>query len=237
MGPTERPSPRKTLSYTFASALNAQPARLVPKTPIVTEKVDLVELEKHPNPMRDLNVDPIPSEHPELRRSIREHGLWGGIVVGEWKQDGHSELVILAGHRRVAAAVAEGIKTAELCVIRNCAPGEAVAVYLSDNMIGRCNDQAAQAGIVAAAIRMIVRDALLSGDQKSLNRWTAKRARMDPVVIDWLAKNTPALGLTKQAVRAEIANLMESGDYHRIIADASKQIGNKAEADGDRPRA
>src|SRR5262245_10410060 len=121
-------------------------------------RVDLTKLE--PNPMRDFMIDPIDQEVVEkLRESIEEDGFWGGVVcrkIGD-------RIEIGAGHHRVRAAVAAGIRWADVYVDESFDEFDMWRVYTRENATQRGNSGTAMAGSVASALRLVAK-ALFLGD-------------------------------------------------------------------------
>src|SRR5206468_7218855 len=110
--------------------------------------IKLVELEKlRPNPRRDFKIDPIDeSEIKILAESIGSHGFWGGTVCRQL-DDGTIE--IIAGHRRVAAAIQAGEKEARLFV-GHFDDGEIIRIYATENASQRGNTSTAVTRSVAS---------------------------------------------------------------------------------------
>ena len=125
------------------------------------------------NPFRDLIVDPIdPEAVAVLTDSIREDGFWGGVVA---RHNDDGEIEIAAGHHRVKAAIAAGIKSADL-FIGDIDDAGMIRIYARENASQRGNGSTAVAGTVASAIRFLAKEQFLTAGKFSSSR---ARARSD----------------------------------------------------------
>jgi hypothetical protein len=186
--------------------------------------VDLREL--RPNPLRDFTVDPMDDEAVErLKESIEEDGFWGGVVC---RRAPDGSLQIGCGHHRVQAALAAGIETADVYVAELDDAGM-VRVYARENATQRGNTGTAQAGSVAAAIRVIAK-MVLTGTSGQLDGRSAstiagqiasEKGIGREAVADFLA-GVP--GINEKSVQQALSNLKASGDYARIIAVVRDEI-------------
>jgi ParB/RepB/Spo0J family partition protein len=74
--------------------------------------VDPRELKR--NPIRNFRLHPLDDETVEIvRKSIEEHGYWGGVVC---RRNKHGKLEIACGHVRVRAAILAGLKKIDVLV-------------------------------------------------------------------------------------------------------------------------
>lgn len=181
--------------------------------------------------MRDFTVDPIDEARvQELKESIKEDGFWGGIVC---RQVDHGDIEIGAGHHRVRAAIAAGIRTADIFVGNGQMDDAAmVRVYARENATQRGNTGTAQAGSVASAVRFIAKG-LLTGNvvgipttsEKAIEILTGQIASDKgigwSIVVSFL-DGIP--GINKSTADQALANLKASGDYARIIKEVQEQI-------------
>lgn len=209
-------------------------------------QIDLTKLS--PNPIRDFTVDPIDKESVKrLRTSIKNHKFWGGAVIAKLPNGGG--YTVLAGHTRIEAAIAEGIKTADLPVLDAPPTAESMlAIYATENATQRGNTMnAAVAGTVASAIRIIAKELI---EDVSRNRETSKADQVitgqllsakglgEPVITAWLQEHAPAFQASEHLVREQIANLKASGDYARIIGEVEAEIeADLKEAEAEARRA
>jgi ParB-like nuclease domain len=188
--------------------------------------VDLRTLQ--PNPMRDFTVDPIDPEVVEtLKRSIRHHGFWGGIVCRRLP-DG--TIQIGAGHHRVEAAIAEGIVEADVAVYDDRDDAWMVQVYAGENATQRGGKGLAEAGSVAAAVRWLAK-AIMTGMLSEIRQnhdlaklrgnLTSERGIGRGVVADFL-RDVP--GIDINMINQQLANLKASGDYARIVGEMSAEV-------------
>lgn len=194
---------------------------------LATMKIELKTLKT--NPVRDLAVDPIDKERVKaLRKSIKDNGFWGGVVIGKLPNGGG--YVTLAGHSRIEAAMQEGISHADLHITNGLTPLKMLTIYGVENATQRGTDNTAIVGTVAGAIRIIARG-LLSGDsqfcesevgaEKARNHLTSAKGLGEPIVTKFLS-SVPGMG--EAIVKQQIANLKASGDYARIISEVEKDI-------------
>ena len=190
-----------------------------------------VELEKlKPNPTRDFAVDPIdPEQVALLRKSIDDHGFWGGAVLRQ--KNGYFE--IAAGHTRIEAAKLAGITHADLCVA-DITDEEMVFVYGTENATQRGNSTTAAVGTVAAGLRVIARAILLGPDhisrivEISQKSWECARGNLTsekgigaPIISEFL-KRVPKV--TEYIVKEQLNTLKASPHYKRIITEVTNQI-------------
>jgi hypothetical protein len=213
--------------------------------------VDLRQLK--PNPFRDMEVDPINEDRVNLLKdSISDHGFWGGVVV----RTHNGELQICAGHHRVAAAIKCDITSTEMFVRPDCSDEEAVKIYAIENATQRGVESSiiAQAGFVAAAVKILAKKALL-GEQTSAfsggagsgeNPGTSESKTHD--VLENIAIIQGNLladkgighelifetfkgisGITEQTVKDHIANLKATGHYSRIVTQVAEDIRKEKE--------
>lgn len=182
----------------------------------------LVELKKlNPNPLRDFKVDPVDETRVEhLRKSIHDDGFWGGIVCRQLK-DG--TIQIAAGQHRVNAALAAGLKTADVFVADDMDDATLVRVYSRENATQRGNTGSAQAGTVAAAIRLLAKG-LATGLPLTFVKGGRHPANArgqfisdgigSPLIMQLLDGID---GVSLRMVNDQLANLKSSGQYARII--------------------
>jgi ParB-like chromosome segregation protein Spo0J len=209
-------------------------------------EIRLVKLkELKPNPRRDFKVDPIDAEEVNiLAKSINELGFWGGTVCREL-DDGTLEIV--AGHRRVAAALEAGEKEAELFVGHFDEP-TIIRVYATENATQRGNTSTAITGSVASAARYLIKG-ILKGDehmsqfcdmsQKALDSLRGNIASdkgLGAPIIERFLTDVP--GMKESVIKEQIANLKASGDYARIVNEVSDEIEQeRIEAEAELRRA
>lgn len=194
----------------------------------------LVELSKLSlNPCRDFQIDPIDPEAIErLRESINEHGFWGGVVVNQ-TADGVMEVV--CGHHRIHAAIAEGVKSAELPVIKNADVDTKIAIYGTENATQRGNTSNARVGTVAAVVKVLAERHLseTSSGTGIRSALTCDGLLMNgkgigqPAVLEYLnEKKIP--GHSVRTVNEDLANLRKSGDFTRIIEEVEADLIRQA---------
>jgi ribosomal protein S12 len=183
-----------------------------------------------PNPHRDFGIDPIdPDNVQRLKESISQDGFWGGVVCRQL----NGEIQIGAGHHRVKAAMKAGIETADLFV-GDLDDDAMIRIYARENATQRGNSATAVAGSIASAIRYIAR-AIMTGDslativasEHALIK-TRERFVLDGIghnLIERFLKDVP--GITGYVVKTQLRTLKDSGDYHRIIREVSKEVGTK----------
>jgi len=182
------------------------------------------------NPFRDLIVDPIdPEAVAVLTDSIREDGFWGGVVA---RHNDDGEIEIAAGHHRVKAAIAAGIKSADL-FIGDIDDAGMIRIYARENASQRGNGSTAVAGTVASAIRFLAKEQFLTAGKFSSSR---ARARSDqdlgaPSILAFL-DGIP--GVNEGTVKAQLANLKASGDYARIIGEVQSEVDAEIAAEQER---
>ena len=146
-----------------------------------------------PNPIRDFTIDPIDDEASvNIEASINDHGFWGGVVCRR-AADGSIEIV--GGHHRVKAAIAYGIKEADLYV-GEMDDDEMVIIYARENATQRGTEGTAMAGAVAAAIKQIAKSIArgerschgsMTRSEGSIRRPNGQRRR------HWTKKHSPIL--------------------------------------------
>lgn len=191
--------------------------------PVLGEQVELRSLK--PNPLRDFAVDPIDDEHVAvLCQSIKDDGFWGGIVcrrVGD-------EIQIVDGHHRIKAAIAAGVKKADVC-IGTFDDQRVIQMYAREN---HRNMDSALAGVVAGAILFLAKG-VLSRDADVLKSLGKTLARQIGAALEserginrmQIAKFLgPLPGITERDLGEQLANLKASGDYARIIAEVQAEI-------------
>jgi flagellar biosynthesis GTPase FlhF len=188
----------------------------------------LVQLKKlKPNPLRDFTVDPIErTKVAELAQSIQEDGFWGGIVCRQINGD----IEIAAGHHRVEAAIEAGIKSADLFVAEDLDDAAMVRIYARENATQRGNTATAQAGSVAAAVRVLAKMILGGRLSPQLGRKSLEHLRgniasdrgIGQDVVEEFLDGIP--GVTSKVVEHQLANLKSSGHYARIIAEVKELI-------------
>lgn len=188
-----------------------------------------------PNPLRDFRVDPIDPENvAQLKASIEEDGFWGGVVCRA--RNGHIE--IAAGHHRVEAAIQAGIEKADLFVSPDLSDRAMLRIYARENATQRGNMGTAQAGSVAAALRIAARAVLMDDlsqicerSQRALEvlqgQIATDRGLGEPLLTD-LLEGVP--NLKSREVSKSLAGIKESGAYARIIREVGEGIVLEAEA-------
>jgi hypothetical protein len=198
---------------------------------ITLEEIEmLVELRSlKPNPMRDFTVDPMDDDRiEELRQSIEEDGFWGGIVCRR-SEDG--TIQIAAGHTRVKAAIAAGIREADLFVGNgDMDDATMIRIYARENATQRGNLGTAQAGSVASALRFVAKMVLCGVSQEFLRNADIDKIRgnltsdkgLGQTVIVQFLDGVP--GINDGTVQQALANLKASGDYARIIQEVQAEI-------------
>ena len=207
-------------------------------------EIKLVKLkELKPNPRRDFKVDPIDAEEVNiLAKSIHQHGFWGGTVCRKL-DDGSLEIV--AGHRRVAAAIEAGEKEAELFVGRFDEPS-IIRVYATENATQRGNTSTAVTGSVASALRYLVKAILKNdegiwqicqkGDLEKIRGNLTSEKGIGRDIIERFLVGVP--GINESVIKDQLANLKVSGDYARIVKEVSGEIEQeRLEAEAELKRA
>ena len=97
-------------------------------------KLDPEEIKTDENIRREIDVDS--NEFRQLVESIKEHGVLQSIVVEYSEIDGDScSLKCLAGHRRLAALKASGLKVKVPAKLFSGEKGNALRVALTENVI------------------------------------------------------------------------------------------------------
>ena len=133
----------------------------------VEEKMNAELKSIKPNPMRNFNTDPLDDDAvSSLRKSIAEHGYWGGVVCR--KKSGTIECA--AGWHRIHAAIAEGLKSAEVSIL-NLDDDQMRRLYATENATQRGNTGTAQAGSVAATIYYVAREVLRGSSDDFIRRY------------------------------------------------------------------
>jgi hypothetical protein len=206
-------------------------------------KVELRSLKD--NPLRDFRVDPIDDTIVEnLKKSIKEDGFWGGVACR--KKNG--EFQIAAGHHRVRAAIATGVREADLFVSTTMTDSDMVRIYARENATQRGQSSTALAGSVVSAIRFIARGILASrnleevlakfGQDLDLSEHGYRIVRGgllsdigigEDIIVKFL-HDTP--GINKGSVGQQLVSLKSSGEYARIISEVKDEIGSDDEEIG-----
>jgi len=203
--------------------------------------VDLRTLQ--PNPMRDFTIDPIDADTiAALQASITDYGFWGGVACRQL-EDG--TLQIAAGHHRIAAAIGAGITYADVYVQHDITDAEMVRIYGTENATQRGNTSTALAGTVASALRFCIKELFLGRypfalrpedqeedevsqicDTSKLLAHTKSALLSDAGIgerVLWaFLKDIP--GITRPAIRQQLANLKASGDYARLIRNVEQEL-------------
>jgi hypothetical protein len=191
--------------------------------------------------MRDFTVDPMDLESVErLRMSIEEDGFWGGVVC---RQLPDGTLQIGAGHHHVAAALEAGIVFADLFVAEDMDDATMIRVYARENATQRGQNSTALTGSVASAARHIAK-VILHGDAgeitsiPGLDKFDLPYLRRSLLSDDGIGREVIVAflhdipGISTQSVRQQLANLKESGNYARLIAEVQQEITDeRASAD------
>jgi hypothetical protein len=193
-----------------------------------------------PNPFRDFAVDPIDgpendnaevghiSAITKLKESIEEDGFWGGVVVRQSPSE-PGAFEIAAGHHRIEAAKLAGINSAELAVLPLDDSGM-VRVYGRENATQRGVMSSAVAGTVAAALRLVLKDASACSDEESSTGNFASSSHGGSQIGDktigrpailHIIGNVP--GMNDSKVKEQLAILKSSGDYRRIVEEAAEE--------------
>jgi hypothetical protein len=194
-------------------------------------KVDLEDLKN--NPTRDFRIDPIDNAAVErLKKSIKEDGFWGGVVCRK-KND---SIEIAAGHHRVKAALAAGLKEADVFVRTDVSDVDMIRIYARENATHRGNSSTAMAGSVASSVRYLAKIILLnqsgridddhlvisSSELKRLRRNIANNEGLGRQIVCSFLKDVP--GVNDRSVQQQLAVLKDSGEYARIIAEVRDAI-------------
>jgi hypothetical protein len=145
-----------------------------------------------------------------------------------------------SGRHRTLAAIAAGIKTAELEIF-DYDDQQALRVYATENATQRGNLGTTRLGSVAAALRLLAR-AIATGNlptivgrlpQRAIEVAQATFERGDGVGQDLILavlKGVP--GISERTVIEDLANLKSSGDYARILREVKDRIeAEEAEAE------
>jgi hypothetical protein len=182
-----------------------------------------------PNPTRDFIIDPMdPEVVKQLKESIQEDGFWGGVVCRQTDKG----IEIAAGHHRVAAALAAGIREADVFVANGTMDDAAmVRIYARENATQRGNTGTAQTGSVAAAVRLLAKACLGgSGEFSRSNRLSLEEIRGNLASEKGLGRDMIVRfldgipGINDYSVKEALANLKASGDYARIIGEIQAEI-------------
>jgi hypothetical protein len=196
-------------------------------------KVELKELKN--NPTRDFRVDPLNGEAVEqLKKSIKENGFWSGVVCR--KKGG--EIEIAAGHHRVKAAIAAGVKEADVFIRTDASDADMIRIYASENATHRGNSSTAMAGSVASAVRYLAK--IILSDQQDDRRGgylttphEIRAARSAIVGGDGIGRKMICQfldgvpGISDQSVKQQLAALKDSGEYARIIAEVRDEVASE----------
>jgi flagellar biosynthesis GTPase FlhF len=192
----------------------------------------LVELKSlKPNPLRDFTVDPVDEDRvKDLKGSIEEDGFWGGVVGRRIKG---GEIEVAAGWHRVKAAIAAGLRSADIFIAPQMTDGDMVRIYSRENATQRGNSGTAQAGSIAAAVRILAK-ALATGNLSPIGDRFTKRAievaagtmasgdGIGAPIIEELLDGIP--GMSKRLISEQLSILKASGQYDRIIAEVKEEI-------------
>ena len=189
-------------------------------------KVNLLLAE--PNPFRDFKVDPVdPANVAQLRKSIKDHGFWGGMV-GRRKPGARGVFEIIAGWHRREAALKAGIEEAEIYV-GEFNDQQAIRAYAAENATQRGNTSTALAGSVAAAVRLILLRELSLVASTSERHGAQKR---DGVGRDAIVKELDGVfGINDNVVRVQLANIKSSGAYDRIVREVTALVEGEQAAE------
>jgi ParB-like chromosome segregation protein Spo0J len=186
-----------------------------------------IELHKiKPNPFRDFAVDPIDPEITRiLKQSTKELGHWGGLVGRRCKDSEDIELA--SGMQRLQAAKEQGLTTVDVH-IGDYDDTQMALIYGKENATQRGIAGTAQAGIIAAATRMLLRERLLSNS--TITSPKGGRPYDDheigrPQIVKFL-KTVP--GINDSVVRDQLANLKTSGHYDRIVDEVVEEVEREA---------
>lgn len=180
-----------------------------------------------PNPLRDFAVDPVDASRvEELKQSIKEEGFWGGVVCRQV----NGEIQLAAGHHRIAAAIAAGIKTADLFVSHDMDDASMLRIYALENTTQRGNSGTALTGVVAGVVRFVVKSVLCGVTHKFMRDLDMGKVRahlasekgIGREVIAQVLDGVP--GFNAGSINQQLANLKSSGHYARIVADVNAEI-------------
>jgi hypothetical protein len=188
------------------------------------------------NPARDFSVDPIDDAVVvNLKASIKQDGFWGGVVC---RKNG-DEIQIVAGHHRVRAAMAAGLKKADLFVSSDIDEPGLVRIYARENATHRGSSSTAQAGSVIAAVRFLAkilmenqssekvkkirRDLDLEGNSFNIlvGNLTSENGIGHAIIVKFL-EGVP--GINRRSVDQQLAMLKSSGAYARTIVEIRDEI-------------
>jgi hypothetical protein len=183
--------------------------------------VQLKELRS--NPLRDFAIDPVDkAKVSELKQSIEEDGYWGGVVC----RNVNNHIEIVAGEHRVQAAIAAGIRKADMFVA-DIDDATAIRIYARENATQRGNSGTAQTGTVAAAVKFLAKGLLTGSPEirrsspEALGNLQSDKGLGENLITDFL-KGVP--GINKNTVMQQLANLKSSGHYARLIDEVRQQI-------------
>jgi hypothetical protein len=190
-----------------------------------TVRVELARLE--PNPLRNFDIDPIVPERVDMiKKSINDDGFWGGVVCRETPE---GRIQVIAGAHRVAGALAAGVTTADLFVMRDMDDDKANRIYTAENATQRGNHGTALVGSVASAICAIVKKMVTptSGDATTRSASTREGLLMSERGIGWKPiaeyyQGVPGMG--ENNIRQALDALKESGQYAKIIESVRQEI-------------
>lgn len=188
-----------------------------------------------PNSLRIEHLDPIDEESVQnLVTSIKKEKFWGGSVI---RRNKNGELEAVSGSTRIAAAIAAGVKEADLTVVDDMSDARAIWIYAMENATQRRNSATAWTGSIASSSRFIIKG-ILSGGEKTDDVRQICRTSVKAIetvrgqiasgkglgaefVVDFL-KGVPGVNISM--VKAQFANLKASGDYTKIIEEVAKEI-------------
>jgi flagellar biosynthesis GTPase FlhF len=182
-------------------------------------KVSLKSLK--PNPTRVFAVDPIDeSRIPDLIKSIKDDGFWGGVVCRRTKNGPE----IACGHQRVHAAIAAGIEEADIFFRDDMDDAAMIRVYARENATHRANMGTAVTGSIAAAARFLIKRSLV-GESADFRRFEGARKLVDGIGRDTILEFLEGVpGINQNVVMQQLANLKASGHYRRIVEEVQAEI-------------
>jgi hypothetical protein len=191
-------------------------------------QVELKQLKN--NPTRDFKVDPIEDERVEvLKKSIQDDGFWGGVVCR--MQNG--DIQIAAGHHRILAAIAAGLRYADLTVIKDMDDARMSRIYAVENATQRGDSGTARTGSVASALRILAK-AVMTGhvsiiletcNEKARSIITGlfeKQGEIGATLILKVLHDVP--GITTYSIQKSLDTLKASGHYTRIVSEVKDQV-------------
>jgi hypothetical protein len=137
-----------------------------------------------------------------------------------------------AGHHRIAAAIAAGIKTGDV-VVSKMDDGGMIRMYAQENATHRANAGTAQVGTIASAVRFLARGILTgdgatdkfisSGDidvETCRQRLTDSRGLGRDVIVQFL-RGVP--GINDGTVQQQLANLKASGNKSAGVGSGDRK--------------